>query len=544
MIIETGYILTNFHVIADSREVTIIFGDGREAPASIIGIDEVKDLALLKTDVKNLPAIAQGSSSELAIGADVIAIGFPLDLEGSVTVSKGIVSATRVIDGVRYIQTDAALNPGNSGGPLVNLNGEVIGVVVSKARVDEETSAEGMNFAITFDEALASLPDLKTGKEPFVLNLQPKDQVTQQTPDSSKKAEAMFSGNPTSGNAPLTVHFTDLSQGVIYWRQWNFGDGFVTSYNGLVTSSERNPTHTYKNAGNYTVKLDVSGPYGGDVKTLSNYIKVTAPSSPTAPTTPTTQPTPTTPTAPTTPMKPVANFSGSPTIGMAPLTVNFIDLSQGTIQYRSWDFGDGSTSGEQNPTHIYKKGGTYSVKLTVTGSLGRDTLTVSNYINVALQQPVANFNARLISGNAPLLVIFTNLSTGNIDTFYWQFGDGGIGYLPNTDHVYTSSGNYTVILTVTGPGGSNTKSMTIYIAAKQYTLTTYTRVIGSTGGGTIFVSPSGGTYNEGTRVTLTAVPAEYYAFSNWSGDVTSQDLNINVVMDSNKTIVANFVKTP
>lgn len=152
---EEGYILTNNHVVEDTSELWVILADGTRQEASLIGTDIYADLAVLKT-AGPVPAVATlGNSDALDTGETVIAIGSPLgDFKNSVTV--GVVSATgRSIDtGLGYqmenlIQTDAAINQGNSGGPLVNLAGEVIAINTLVVRSSESgTVAEGLGFAI------------------------------------------------------------------------------------------------------------------------------------------------------------------------------------------------------------------------------------------------------------------------------------------------------------------------------------------------------------------------------------------------------------
>ncbi|HEX6035064.1 MAG TPA: trypsin-like peptidase domain-containing protein [Anaerolineales bacterium] len=159
---DQGYILTNNHVVEGAQEVTIILSDGTEQQATIVGTDIYSDIAVLKTK-GNIPAVAKlGNSDVLKPGESVIAIGSPLgNFKNTVTV--GVVSATgRAIDtGNGYmiedlIQTDAAINHGNSGGPLVNLAGEVVGINTLVVRsTDSGGVAEGLGFAIPVNTAQA-----------------------------------------------------------------------------------------------------------------------------------------------------------------------------------------------------------------------------------------------------------------------------------------------------------------------------------------------------------------------------------------------------
>jgi Do/DeqQ family serine protease len=145
----TGFIVTNYHVVIDAADIKVQLADGRIADPAIIGLDVDTDLALLKIELPELPTMTLGRSDTLRIGEVVLAIGNPYGL--SQTVTQGIVSATgRTQLGLsrfeNFIQTDAAINTGNSGGALVNLRGELIGI--NTAVLSEEFSAEGIGFAI------------------------------------------------------------------------------------------------------------------------------------------------------------------------------------------------------------------------------------------------------------------------------------------------------------------------------------------------------------------------------------------------------------
>jgi len=148
-----GYVLTNAHVVDDASEVTVKLTDRREFVAKVIGVDKRSDVALIKIAAAGLPTVHFGDSSRLKPGQWVVAIGSPFGFENSVT--AGVVSATaRPLDEnyVPFIQTDAAVNPGNSGGPLFNVDGQVIGI---NAQIYSRTGGfMGMSFAIPIDLAL------------------------------------------------------------------------------------------------------------------------------------------------------------------------------------------------------------------------------------------------------------------------------------------------------------------------------------------------------------------------------------------------------
>lgn len=150
---KDGYILTNRHVVADATEVTVRLIDRREFKAKVIGMDENTDVAVIKIDGHDLPTVKIGDPSQLKPGQWVVAIGSPFGMANSVT--AGIVSATlRELpqeQWVPFIQTDVAVNPGNSGGPLFNLNGEVVGI--NSQIFSQSGGYMGLSFAIPIDMA-------------------------------------------------------------------------------------------------------------------------------------------------------------------------------------------------------------------------------------------------------------------------------------------------------------------------------------------------------------------------------------------------------
>lgn len=161
IISKDGYIVTNNHVVQDADEVEVVMTDKRSFKAKVIGTDPLTDLAVIKVDASNLPAITLGDSDALKLGEWVLAVGYPLDLESTVT--AGIVSAKSRKIGIlnqnidqndpkaespveAFIQTDAAINPGNSGGALVNLRGELVGI--NSAIASQTGFYSGYGFAV------------------------------------------------------------------------------------------------------------------------------------------------------------------------------------------------------------------------------------------------------------------------------------------------------------------------------------------------------------------------------------------------------------
>ena len=239
---------------------------------------------------------------------------------------------------------------------------------------------------------------------------------------------AEFVGNPVSGDYPLEVTFTDISVGNADSWLWDFGDG--------NTSTIQNPVNTYLDEGEYTVSLMITDQYGSDTEIKTDYITVAAI---------------------------VANFDAYPLEGNTPLYVTFSDLSTGEIDSWQWDFGDGNTSSFQLPVHTYTETGTFTITLIITGVAGSDTIVKTDYINVYPPAPVADFSASPTYGEAPLLVNFSDLSSGEIDTWNWDFGDGASSSTQHTMHEYLSPGNYTVSLSVEGIGGDDTMIKEDYI---------------------------------------------------------------------------------
>jgi PKD repeat protein len=192
--------------------------------------------------------------------------------------------------------------------------------------------------------------------------------------------------------------------------------------------------------GSYTVTLAVNGLGGVDTLTRTNYVTAYAPVH--------------------------AGFVASSLSGVAPLTVTFTNTSTGDYATSLWDFGDGITSVLTSPTHTYSLPGVYTVTLTISGPGGTDTLPRTNYITVTEPPPVARFAAAPRSGIRPLAVNFTDTSTGAVSAWLWNFGDDVTSTEQHPTHTYTVTGMYTVTLTVSGPGGSDTESKTSFITVR------------------------------------------------------------------------------
>ncbi|OON62352.1 serine peptidase [Massilia sp. KIM] len=163
IISNDGYVLTNAHVVEGADEVTVTLNDRREFKAKVLGADRRSDVALLKLPATNLPYLRTGDSSKIRVGEWVLAIGSPFNLDNTVT--AGIISAKSRDTGeyLPLIQSDVAVNPGNSGGPLINLRGEVIGINSQIATLSG--AYNGISFAVPIDEVIRVSDQLKkTGK--------------------------------------------------------------------------------------------------------------------------------------------------------------------------------------------------------------------------------------------------------------------------------------------------------------------------------------------------------------------------------------------
>ncbi|MGD8598680.1 MAG: PKD domain-containing protein, partial [Anaerolineae bacterium] len=237
--------------------------------------------------------------------------------------------------------------------------------------------------------------------------------------------QADFAADLLAGTVPLTVTFSDLSLGDPTGWLWDFGDG--------ETSTERHPTHTYVMTGTFAVSLTASNVLDADTLTKPDLIVVTEP------------------------MAPEALFSATPTTGPAPLTVTFSDESTYDPAEWAWDFGDGDGSTDQHPEHTYTAPGTYTVTLTVSNTIGANSLTRPGYVVVTEPQaPEAHFSADPTNGPAPLMVTFHDESINSPTEWAWTFGDGGTSIEQHPVYTYTTPGTFTATLTVSNAIGSAT----------------------------------------------------------------------------------------
>jgi gliding motility-associated-like protein len=239
---------------------------------------------------------------------------------------------------------------------------------------------------------------------------------------------ANFTGSPISGCPPMVVNFQDLSTGNPTSWAWDFGNG--------STSSLQNPTATYFDPGTYTVTLAVTNANGTNTLVRANYVVVHS--------------------------LPTVNFIADDSTGCFPLPVQFTDLSTGgpgnTIAAWEWDFGDGASSTQQNPSHTYVTSGNFTVTLKVTNDKGCIRIfSKPLYIQVTPGVVASFTNSSVNSCAPPVTITFTNTSTGpGVLTYLWDFGDGGNSTAQNPVHVYNNPGSFPVTLTVTSDQGCQT----------------------------------------------------------------------------------------
>ncbi len=293
-----------------------------------------------------------------------------------------------------------------------------------------------------------------------------------------------FTAAPTTLGAGGVVSFQDLTTLRPRSITWNFGDGSPTEKVYLPCGAATpcptdvlpNPdppvpsaamaykspirTHQYTTPGSYTVTLTAENANGASPVPATTQITVTN--------------------------APAASFTMSPTVGAAPLVVNFTDTSTGSPATGwAWNFGDGTTASSQNASHTYNTPGTYTVTFTASNGNGASTVTQELVVE---GPPVANFTADVTSGVAPLTVIFDDTSTGTpfITEWKWEFGDGTVSYDADTAHVFEKGGQFAVKLTVKNARGTSVKTMNVTVVGTKFVGVNPVRLMDTrTGGATI-----------------------------------------------------------
>ena len=248
-----GYIATNYHVIAAATAIRVTLYNGEILDAKLIGYRAEDDLAVIKIDGRGYPAVTIGNSDVLAVGDIAIAIGNPGGAEGGWTTTQGIISAlnrtisieeTAYFSEMKMLQTDAQVNPGNSGGPLCNASGEVIGVITRKI-----SDYEGIGYAIPINEAILTLNAIMEGKlDGFVSSVsksRPKVGITGSEITKGEKFQLEFGGEEYT--APVPGFFvTAVSQSTGAYGVVEVGDIICAVNDKTITDLESFKTELYK----------------------------------------------------------------------------------------------------------------------------------------------------------------------------------------------------------------------------------------------------------------------------------------------------------
>jgi len=297
---------------------------------------------------------------------------------------------------------------------------------------------------------------------------------------------AGFISNVTNGCAPLSVQFTDQSSANTSSWAWSFPGGTPSS------STDQNPVITFAAAGNYDVTLLATNTAGNSTQTQSAYIAVAT----------------------------TADVSFG--INVSSLTATFDNTSSNGISYL-WDFGDGNTSTDENPTHEYAANGTYIVTLTVANACGSVSTTETIEVQYSGSAPTANFSADVTTGCSPITVEFTDLSSTDATTWAWNFpgGSPSTSTDQNPTVTYANPGMYDVVLVVSNPGGSNTVSQTSLIEVTAQPLASF----------------NSGVNGNAISLTNTSTGATSYAWNFGDGSMsTDENPTHNYAMDGTYTV--------
>ena len=315
---------------------------------------------------------------------------------------------------------------------------------------------------------------------------------------------AFFLSNPDSINQ-LTINFNDLSTGNPTAWSWDFGDG--------STSTLQNPSHTYSTNGTYSVTLSISSALCSD--SISQTIIVGT----------------ITPTC-------AAAFYYAPDSSNQNL-IDFFDISTGNPTSWAWDFGDGSTSTLQNPTHTYASNGSYTVTLSIASANCGDS--ISQVVIIGTTSACQAAFTSMPDSNNTNSIIFTDQSTGNINSWNWSFGDGSSSTTQNPNHTYTNAGTYSVTLMVYGPQNCQsivTNSITVGSSPSTYTISGNV-MAGNNSVYNAIISLFDVTSNSFVSSTTSSPATGSYLFSN----VAAGTYKVLATPDSSSTIGQNYAPT-
>jgi len=299
----------------------------------------------------------------------------------------------------------------------------------------------------------------------FIAYINNETATLQLTPDNSQRVNigfppvAYFNTDITHVKLGSIVNFTDGSVNFPKNWVWNFGDG--------STSNEKNPNHIFNEVGEYSITLTVSNDFGEDSETKIDHINVGE--------------------------TPEIDFTVDKMVVTVDSVVIFTDNSENNPISWLWDFGDGNTENEQNPTHIYRSAGNYSVSLTASNLFGEEKKSISDYILVG-NIPTIDFNISSEIAPVDSSVSFTDNTKGMPTSWLWDFGDGNTSTEQNPSHAYASEGEYTISLTASNIFGENTMVITDLISIGRAPSADFTFNKTETAEGTTFEFTDGSLY--------------------------------------------------
>jgi PKD repeat protein len=330
--------------------------------------------------------------------------------------------------------------------PTFSVSSSAAWITVTPSMGDSTGPSSPAEFTVTVNRSLLAAGDNTGSVAVTAPGISPLS-----VPVTAKaRIAANFEGSPLIIQLGEAVDFVDLSgvasgEAAINSWTWDFGDG--------TSSTLQNPQKVYAVEGVYDVTLTVGNGTLADTEEKIAYVAVEGPQGPTAAFIAATQ---------------------TPVVGaLLQFTDQSSSGSAAQIDTWAWDFGDGGTSNLQNPTHTYNTVATFTVALTVTTTIGSNTLTRTNYITVQPILPNADFTVNDQNPGVGEMVTFTDTSipgSGPINTWLWNFGDGNVSPIQSPSHVYNSVAQYTVSLTVTTIHGSDTETKLnhINVHAKKF----------------------------------------------------------------------------
>jgi PKD repeat protein len=450
---KTSFLITNISAATANVNLTLADDQGNALRMGISGQREDSSFAFSNLASGASLFLQTDGAGDLVSGAATISSDVPIGVSGIFTIldSTGAFQTETAVNGSVALQsftmpvemTDifdtgvAFLDTSGSGSEmtfwLLDANGASIGASVSKSLpayghlalfVSQLFPAGISDFqgsvAVTSTAGVAAL-SLRQNSAPLSFTSLP---VVGGVGSIALAPVAAFSYSPGAPVVGTSVQFTDASTREPTAWTWSFGDG--------NTSSVQHPEHTYAAPGSYSISLKATNGSGSNILTRTITVGLTV-------------------------VAPVAGFNFAPRSPTSGQAVNFTDISGNAPTAWSWNFGDGTSSASQNPTHAYAVSGIYTVSLTATNVAGSSTATRIITVLTAGGNLTANFTYA-VNGQ---FVTFADTTAGNPKTWAWNFGDGQTSSIQNPTHAYAAAGAYTVTLTAINQSGSNSTNQAV-----------------------------------------------------------------------------------